>query len=191
MRDDAATDELWTPSGQAARATLADIWHGNPYPTAGSMLRRIEVPDWYDRLNLTDWPLYVLAATGGELHFDPAPAACYRLHAGGAFSGLTDRQKLQRTDEFYRQMDRHLAGRFTPAGPRRPLPPVPRLGPRLSRRRQAAARRRGLAHEPCGRRRARDDPARQLAAAGLAHRRPESGTMKAACRASRPRPAGE
>jgi glycosyltransferase involved in cell wall biosynthesis len=117
MRGEEATAELWTPPGQPARATLADIWQGNPYPTAGGMLRldRIgDVPDWYERMSpITDWPLYLLAAAQGELHFDPAPAAFYRLHDGGAFSALSNLQKLRRTDRFYQEMNRNLAGRFS------------------------------------------------------------------------------
>ena len=115
VRGDTLTDELWTPPGQPTRASLSDIWQGNPYPTAGAMLWLAAldgVPEWYDRMQLTDWPLYVLAATTGELHFDPAPAACYRLHEGGAFSALSETEKLHRTDEFYREMNRNFSGHF-------------------------------------------------------------------------------
>jgi glycosyltransferase involved in cell wall biosynthesis len=107
----------WTRPDHPARLDLAGIWGGNPYATAGGMMRvsaLAEVGAWYHGFfPRTDWPLYILCAMSGALHFDPEVAARYRLHDGGLFSALSEQSKLQSTRDFYRDMDACLDGRFT------------------------------------------------------------------------------
>ena len=107
----------WTRPDHPPRLDLAGIWEGNPYATSGSMMRRSAlggVGPWYHGFfPRTDWPLYILCAMSGALHFDPEIAARYRLHDGGLFSALSEQKKLQSTRTFYRDMDACLDGRFS------------------------------------------------------------------------------
>lgn len=109
------TDALWTPTTQAKRVDFREIWHGNPYATAGGMMRLApirDVPSWYDGFfPRTDWPLYILCAMAGHLAFDPEPAAVYRLHEGGMFSTGSETAKLDSTFSFLTRMDRCLERR--------------------------------------------------------------------------------
>lgn len=113
---DIMTETVWTPAHQARHTDLAAIWHGNPYATAGGMMRLDairEVPAWYQGFfPRTDWPLYILCAEWGTLDFDPEPAALYRLHDGGLFSALSEARKLDSTLAFLTRMDHCLDGRY-------------------------------------------------------------------------------
>ena len=107
----------WTRLDHPRRLDLRGIWGGNPYATSGGMLRLSALESigaWYHGFfPRTDWPLYILCAMAGDLHFDPDVAARYRLHDGGLFSALSVHNKLQSTRDFYRDMDACLDGRFT------------------------------------------------------------------------------
>ena len=110
------TTERWTPSTQPKATTLAAIWRGNPFATSAGMMRRealAELGHWYDDFfPVTDWPLYILCAAQGDLLFVDEPVAAYRLHEGGMFSALPDREKLDRISDFFSKMDQATAGRW-------------------------------------------------------------------------------
>lgn len=103
-----APSRRWTPSDQKAVSNLEDLWNGNPFATCAGMLRRDALADlggWYaDFFPITDWPLYVLCAAKGPIAFVDEPVGGYRLHAGGMFSSLPGREKLDRIEGFYRRM---------------------------------------------------------------------------------------
>lgn len=106
------TGQLWTPATTPARLTLDDLWHGNPFPTCGSLFRRScvpTIPSWYDGFfPVTDWPLYILFAEHGDIAFLPAPMGAYRLHPGGLYSSQADDQKLIAMDKLYRKLEQCL-----------------------------------------------------------------------------------
>ena len=116
IQGEEVTDRLWTPVSQPRRLDMAAIWEGNPFATAGGMMRTElvrGVPEWYDGFfPRTDWPLYILCAMSGYLDFDPEPAAQYRMHDGGLYRPLGETEKFRSTDAFYRRMDECLEGRF-------------------------------------------------------------------------------
>jgi glycosyltransferase involved in cell wall biosynthesis len=110
------TDRRWTPATQPRRIGLADLWHGNPFATSAGMMRTgllHELGDWYAGFfPITDWPLYILCASHGEVVFVDEVVAAYRLHGGGLFSALPGRAKLDLTARFYRRMDAALGFRM-------------------------------------------------------------------------------
>lgn len=101
-------DECWTRPDTAERRDLSAIMEGNPFATCASMMRADcvrDVPDWYaDFFPITDWPLYALCATRGELAFHDEVSGVYRLHADGEYSGRTAAAKLDATERFYRRL---------------------------------------------------------------------------------------
>lgn len=114
-KGDEVTSHSWTPHSQMQFADISEIWCGNPYATCTSMMRASlvrGVPDWYaDFFPITDWPLYILCAEHGKLAFLDEDAAVYRLHAGGQFSSLPPRKRLDSMATFYRRMNAALGFR--------------------------------------------------------------------------------
>jgi glycosyltransferase involved in cell wall biosynthesis len=109
-------EDRWTPGTQPARTSFAALWEGNPFATGAGMLRRDALDrlgDWYAAcFPYTDWPLYLLCAERCDLMFVDEPVAAYRLHEGGAVSGLPGVARLELTARFYRQMMQVDGGRW-------------------------------------------------------------------------------
>lgn len=101
-------EDRWTSSAQATRTGANEIWRGNPFATCAGMLRRdalAKLGDWYAGLfPITDWPLYILAASHGELIFVDEVVGAYRLHEQGMFSSKPGDEKLRMTSGLYRRM---------------------------------------------------------------------------------------
>lgn len=71
-------------------------------PSASAMVSRAHVhplPPGFDDVPMSDWPMYVVLATRGEIRYLDAVLGAWRLHAGGAWSrggGNTPADKLHR-----------------------------------------------------------------------------------------------
>ena len=91
---------LWNaPVSRRCRACTSSC-AGTSSPRARSYRRAAvaEVPTWYDSFfPVTDWPLHVLYARAGRIGYLDRTLGAYRLHAGGRFSTLGEREKLRRT----------------------------------------------------------------------------------------------
>jgi glycosyltransferase involved in cell wall biosynthesis len=102
----------WTSSNQKEFSTLEDLWSGNFIATCSTMFRNKlleKIPDWYDSFfPITDWPLYILLAEHGKIGYINEVMGAYRLHAGGLYSPYSEKQKLNKTLDFYRRINRFL-----------------------------------------------------------------------------------
>ena len=134
-KGDEVTSHSWTPHSQMQFADISEIWCGNPYATCTSMMRASlvrGVPDWYaDFFPITDWPLYILCAEHGKLAFLDEDAAVYRLHAGGQFSSLPPRKRLELNGDFLQTDERGAWFSSRPDGSRGSLKIFFRLGGRV------------------------------------------------------------
>jgi glycosyltransferase involved in cell wall biosynthesis len=105
----------WTPTGHAPISTFEDIWQGNFIATCSIMYRRSalgKIPDWYDGMfPITDWPLHILSAQQGDIGYLDEVLGVYRYHPGGLYSQFNEREKLERTRDFYVTMNRNLGYR--------------------------------------------------------------------------------
>jgi glycosyltransferase involved in cell wall biosynthesis len=99
---------LWNASDQPEISGLHELLRGNFIATSSAMYRRAaiaEIPGWYDRFfPVTDWPLHVLYAREGQIGYLDRTLGAYRLHGGGLFSTLGEREKLEANADFYRQL---------------------------------------------------------------------------------------
>lgn len=90
---------------------LHDLLRGNFIATSSVMYRRAavaELPTWYaDFFPVTDWPLHVLYARAGRIGYIDRVLGAYRLHPGGLFSTLGEREKLEANADFYRRLRDH------------------------------------------------------------------------------------
>jgi glycosyltransferase involved in cell wall biosynthesis len=77
------------PLQQKRVSILEDLLRGNFIPSCSVMFRRATVgalPEWYFTLKMGDWPLYILIAQHGTIHYLDEVMAAYRVHGGGSWS---------------------------------------------------------------------------------------------------------
>ena len=102
------TGRLWNADGQPDVSDLHELLRGNFIATSSVVYRRAavpEIPAWYDDFfPVTDWPLHVLYARQGRIGYLDRTLGAYRLHAGGLYSTLHERQKLEANADFYRRL---------------------------------------------------------------------------------------
>ena len=107
---------LWNPPGQPEVSDLHELLRGNFIATSSVVYRRAavaEVPAWYDGFfPVTDWPLHVLYACEGQIGYLNQTLSVYRMHDGGLFSTLGEREKLEATADFYRRLRAYSSGAF-------------------------------------------------------------------------------
>lgn len=73
--------------------TLEDILHANPIPTMSCLFRNPhykELPEWFYKTDMGDWPVHILNAQHGLLHYVPAAMAAYRIHDAGIWKSFRD-----------------------------------------------------------------------------------------------------
>ncbi len=103
-----STGTLWNAPGQQEVSGLRELLRGNFIATSSVVYRRAavaEVPAWYDLFfPVTDWPLHVLYAREGRIGYLDRTLGAYRLHGGGLFSTLGEREKLEANADFYRRL---------------------------------------------------------------------------------------
>jgi hypothetical protein len=99
---------------------LSDLVGGNFIQTCSAVFRRDRLPDlpeWYDGLQLGDWPLYVLLAERGPIAYVDEILGVYRVHSRGHWSAYLSRlQRVQDVEDIvriYDVLDRHLRFRYT------------------------------------------------------------------------------
>jgi glycosyltransferase involved in cell wall biosynthesis len=107
---------LWNAPGQPELSGLYELLRGNPIAASSVVYRRAavsDVPGWYDRFfPVTDWPLHVLYARKGRIGYLDRTLGAYRLHSGGLYSTLGEREKLEANAVFYRRMRACSSGAF-------------------------------------------------------------------------------
>ena len=109
-----STGRLWNAPGQPEVSGLHELLRGNFIATSSVVYRRAavaEVPAWYDGFfPVTDWPLHVLYAREGQIGYLDQTFSVYRLHGGGLFSTLGEREKLEANADFYRRLRAYSSG---------------------------------------------------------------------------------
>ncbi len=84
------------------------VLSGGLIPTGSVMIRRSvlpEIPQWIDDLPGGDSPVFFLAAQSGPLAFDTRTMAAYRVHRGGAFSGLAENERLSKSIDMWTALE--------------------------------------------------------------------------------------
>ena len=95
--------------------TLTDLLWANWAPSMSTVFRRGlfgDFPAWFYELRMTDWPLAILNAQFGDIHYMPEVMAAYRVHSGGIWSPLaaseTELQHLKLLDK----VNEYFGGRY-------------------------------------------------------------------------------
>jgi len=107
---------LWNGPDQPELSGLHELLRGNFIATSSVVYRRtavVEIPAWYESFfPVTDWPLHVLFAREGRIGYIDRTLGAYRLHSGGLFSTLEEREKLEANADFYRRLRAHSSAPF-------------------------------------------------------------------------------
>ena len=127
-----SSGRLWNAPGQPEVSGLHELLRGNFIATSSVVYRRTavaEVPAWYDDFfPVTDWPLHILYAREGRIGYLDRTLGAYRLHSGGLFSTLGEREKLEANADFYRRLRACSPQRARGRGRPRAARLLPRLG---------------------------------------------------------------
>lgn len=99
-------------------SSLEDLLDTNFLP-AGSVVFRNgllgALPDWYLRLPVGDWPLYLLLAMHGDIGLVDGTMSVYRVHSGGVWSLTATRERRCLVDlEIYGRFSRILGRAHAP-----------------------------------------------------------------------------
>ena len=110
-------DAVWIwPSRAAGAYGLADLLAENFIATCSVLYRWGSVgalPAWFHKMKLGDWPLHALVARTGKIELMDDVMAVYRMHPGGIWSSLSERNRLSATIQMLRELDRQLEFGYT------------------------------------------------------------------------------
>lgn len=98
---------------------MAEILRHNLVAALSPMFRRSAIdplPDWYLDCPWGDWPLYVIAAQRGTIHYSGEIHGVYRIHGRGMYSALDRVEILRRHTRFYEQVLDILGGEHQARG---------------------------------------------------------------------------
>ncbi|MDR0988986.1 MAG: glycosyltransferase [Prevotellaceae bacterium] len=99
--------------GQRRRElTLLDLARANVITNVSALFRRSAVPvlpAWFAAVETYDYPLYMLAATRGDLYYMSRPMAVYRQRAGAIWSRAQGERKRALSLRVRRQLIAHFA----------------------------------------------------------------------------------
>lgn len=68
------------------------------------------LPDWFQKMQIGDWPLHILHALHGEIGYLHEPTVVYRVHSNGAWGGLSAVKRLEISIATARQLIQVLPG---------------------------------------------------------------------------------
>jgi len=94
--------------------TFEDLAAVNFIPTCSVMFRNFagfSFPDWFHRMPMVDWPLFLLTAERGNIGYLPASMGAYRVHSGGTWASLSRADILEKTILAAQVLGEHLGRR--------------------------------------------------------------------------------
>lgn len=97
--------------------TAEDIIQKNPMATSSVVLRNHligELPDWFEKIPIGDWPLWVMYAERGPVGYIDTVTAVYRLHNSSIYSSLDSIKKIKTSLDTRIMMVDHLSPDLQP-----------------------------------------------------------------------------
>ncbi len=103
------------PANAKGVSTIEDLLECNFIPTCSVMFRNHlvrEVPESFATLKMGDWPRHILHARHGKVKKLDEVMSAYRVHPGGAWSGLDKAVALESDIEAYRAFEAYLGPEY-------------------------------------------------------------------------------
>jgi len=96
------------------RYSLEDLIPHYNFHFSSIMLRKdmIRFPLWFWDMYCVDRPLYLLCAEKGPVGFLPEITSVYRLHEGGIWSTVTQREKACKSIKLFETVNKHFKHRY-------------------------------------------------------------------------------
>lgn len=104
------------PKSVPERTGIRDILQYNYIPTPSVVARNpglSRLPGWFHRTYMTDWPFFLLCASGGQIHFTREPMAAYRMTGEGIWTSISSTEKMKHWLEAYLAADRAFAHQYS------------------------------------------------------------------------------
>jgi len=98
-------------------STIEDLAFCLYIPTCSAVIRNgfvKEFPAWFYELGMGEWPLFLLVAQHGKIHFTDRIMAHYRRHAGGIWTGQTGIRNSEKMLKAVRVLNAAFDHRFEP-----------------------------------------------------------------------------
>ncbi len=114
--DGSREPENLCPPDQRDVSTLEHLLLGNFIPACSVMFRRglvEELPGWYLKLKMGDWPLYILLAPHGKIKYFNEVTAAYRMHGSGSWSLRNRSYHDVKLLKLLEQVNRHFDFRYS------------------------------------------------------------------------------
>jgi glycosyltransferase involved in cell wall biosynthesis len=103
------------PNNLKEYSTFEDLLRENYIPTCSVMfVNKLlkHYPEWIYGLSMGDWPLLLSLAQYGKIGCLRTAMGAYRVHGAGVWSSLKEKEKLQRTIEFYECIHRYFGPKY-------------------------------------------------------------------------------
>lgn len=96
------------PKNFAPMLSFDDLLGSNPIPTCSILIRKsallYSLPRSFAKVWACDWPRWIWAALQGKIVAIPDVMACYRVHSGGAWSGLSKEARKWQEFQLWRAL---------------------------------------------------------------------------------------
>ena len=106
------------PANQKEISTLEDVATGMvPIPCTILFRNHLlgELPDCFYKVRNADWMISILLAEHGHIGYIDEVMAAYRMHTGGIWSKLNQRQRMKAHINTYKTIDAHLNFKYSQA----------------------------------------------------------------------------
>lgn len=115
--EDGSCEPFSMPSPERAKATytVEDLLEANMIANSSVMYRNGLIkgfPDWFFRLEISDWPLHVLMAQHGKIGYLDECMVAYRIHSSSGFSSRPPIPLLIAEANTYRAISLHLGSQY-------------------------------------------------------------------------------
>lgn len=94
---------------------ISDLFNFNIANTCTVVYRNmgVQIPQFFSKLSLADWPLHMLHAQYGKIKYFHQNMARYRIHSSGVWALLTQQFKIDKTIEMLKLMDEHFENKYS------------------------------------------------------------------------------
>jgi len=103
------------PPDQKETSTIEDLLDRNFIATASTVFRRErlgELPSWYRKLKIGDWPLHILNAQNGKVGYIDEVMSVYRIHHAGFWSKQSAIQNTLDEIAMFKALAKYLPKRY-------------------------------------------------------------------------------